>query len=149
LGLRDVWWGVQHRSTLKAILSRPKHAIKAAFPGRCSLNGISRATPVPGIFPPQTPLGGVSILKAQSLPRRSEMARTLLRVVLGLLVMAGLAVTGWVAVSDVEAQSQLSGTWTASVDKDKDNKIHLSLERNSKGHRNQMDRPLILLTFRD
>ena len=66
------------------------------------------------------------------------MAKMFIRVVLGLLVVAGLAAAGWVAVSNVEAQSQLSGTWTASVDKDKDNKIHLNLERNSKGHRNQM-----------
>ena len=65
------------------------------------------------------------------------MAKMLIRVVLGLLVVAGLAVAGW-AVSNVEAQSQLTGTWAASVDKDKDNKIHLNLERNSKSHRNQM-----------
>jgi hypothetical protein len=66
------------------------------------------------------------------------MAKTLIRVVLGLAVMAGLAAAGWVTVSDVEAQSQLTGTWTASVNKDKDNKIHLNFERNSNKSRNQM-----------
>lgn len=64
------------------------------------------------------------------------MARILIRVGLSLMVVAGLAAAGWVAVSHVEAQSQLTGTWTATVSKD--NKIHLNLERNSKGHRNQM-----------
>lgn len=66
------------------------------------------------------------------------MSKTLIRVVLGLLVVAGLAATGWVAVSDVEAQNSTTGTWTASVNKDKDNKIHLSFERNSNKSRNQM-----------
>lgn len=67
------------------------------------------------------------------------MAKTLIRVVLGLLVVAGLAVTGWVAVSDVEAQTQLTGTWTASVSSKENSKINLQFERNSpKGRRNQM-----------
>lgn len=67
------------------------------------------------------------------------MAKTFVRVVLSLLVVAGLAAAGWVAVADVEAQSQLTGTWIASIDKETDNKIHLNFERNSsKGGRNQM-----------
>lgn len=63
------------------------------------------------------------------------MSKILIRVGLSLLVVAGLAATAGVPVSKVEAQSQLTGTWTASVNKD--NKLHLSFERNSKGHRNQ------------
>ena len=67
------------------------------------------------------------------------MSKTLIRVVLGLLVVAGLAVTGWVAVSNVEAQTSLTGTWTASVSSKENSKIHLSFERNTnKGGRNQM-----------
>lgn len=66
------------------------------------------------------------------------MAKTLIRVVLGLAVVAGLAAAGWVTVSEVKAQSQLTGTWTASVNKDKENKIHLSFERKSNKSRNQM-----------
>jgi hypothetical protein len=67
------------------------------------------------------------------------MSKILIRVGLSLLVVAGLAAAGWVAVSNVEAQSEVSGTWTASVNKNKDNKLHLSFERNStKRGRNQM-----------
>jgi len=66
------------------------------------------------------------------------MAKTLIRVVLGLLVVAGLAVAGWVAVSDVEAQSSMTGTWTAEVSSKENSKIHLNLERKSKNSRNQM-----------
>jgi hypothetical protein len=64
------------------------------------------------------------------------MAKITVRVVLSLLVVAGLAAAGWVAIGNVEAQSQLTGTWTASVSKE--NKIHLSFERNSEKGRNQM-----------
>ena len=66
------------------------------------------------------------------------MSKTLIRVVLGLLVVTGLAVSGWMAALNVEAQSQVTGTWTASVDTKENSKIHLSFERNNKGHRNQM-----------
>ena len=66
------------------------------------------------------------------------MAKILIRVGLSLLVVAGLALASWVSVSHVEAQAQLTGTWTASINKDKDNKIHLNFERNKNGHRNQM-----------
>jgi hypothetical protein len=72
------------------------------------------------------------------------MSKLWMRVVVGLAVMAGLVFAGWVAVSDVEAQTSLTGTWTASVSKDpkdaKDaSKIQLNFERNStKGGRHQM-----------
>jgi hypothetical protein len=82
---------------------------------------------------------GVSILKALSLPGGWQMSKIFLRVGLSLLVVAGLAAAGWVVNSRVEAQSQSSGTWKASVNKDKDNKIQLNFERTSpKGGRNQM-----------
>ena len=65
------------------------------------------------------------------------MSKIVIRVGLSLLVVAALAAAGWVDVSDVDAQSQVTGTWTASVNKD--NKINLSFERRSdKGSRNQM-----------
>ena len=65
------------------------------------------------------------------------MLKIAIRVGLSLLVVAALAAAGWMAVSDVEAQSQLTGTWTASINKD--NKINLSFElRSDKGGRNQM-----------
>jgi hypothetical protein len=55
------------------------------------------------------------------------------------MVVAGLAVTGWVAVSSVEAQSSITGTWTASVSTKENSKINLNFERNTnKGGRNQM-----------
>jgi hypothetical protein len=61
-----------------------------------------------------------------------------MRVVLGVMTVAGLVLSAWLAVPKTEAQSAVTGTWTASVSKE-DNKIHLSFERNSKpGHRNQM-----------
>src|SRR5687768_3088417 len=67
------------------------------------------------------------------------MAKMWMRVGLSLLVVAGLAVTGWVASSGVEAQTSMTGTWTASVSKDKDTKINLNFERNSsKGGGHQM-----------
>jgi hypothetical protein len=59
-----------------------------------------------------------------------------MRVVVG-LVVAGLALASWVAVSRVEAQNTTTGTWTASVSKDKD-RINLSFERRTdKGGRHQ------------
>ena len=68
------------------------------------------------------------------------MSKLWIRVVVTVAVMAGMVLAGWVAVSQVEAQSSLSGTWTASVSKDgKDtSKINLSFERHSKNGRNQM-----------
>lgn len=67
------------------------------------------------------------------------MSKLWMRVVVGLAVMAGLVFAGWMAVSDVEAQTSLTGTWTASVSKDaKDtSKINLNFERTSKGGRHQ------------
>ena len=68
------------------------------------------------------------------------MSKLWMRVVVSLAVVAGLVFAGWVAVSDVEAQTSVTGTWTASVSKDaKDaSKIQLNFERTSKGGRNQM-----------
>jgi hypothetical protein len=73
------------------------------------------------------------------------MVKMLMRVVLGVMV-AGLALAGWVTVSRVdaqnstsgtEAQNPMNGTWTASVEKE-GSKINLSFERRSdKGGRNQ------------
>jgi hypothetical protein len=57
-----------------------------------------------------------------------------LRIVLGSVVVVGLALWGCIAISHVEAQNTTTGTWTASVSKD-DSKINLNFERNSaKGH---------------
>jgi len=58
------------------------------------------------------------------------MSKTLIRVAVGLAVVAAMAVVGWTKMSKVEAQTQLSGTWTASVEKE-NNKINLSFERNA------------------
>jgi hypothetical protein len=68
------------------------------------------------------------------------MSKLWMRVVVSLAVVVGMVLTGWVAVSNVEAQSSVTGTWTASVSKDgKDtSKINLNLERRSKNSRNQM-----------
>ena len=66
------------------------------------------------------------------------MAKTWMRGAIGLAIVAALALAAWTRVSKVEAQSQLNGTWTASVEKE-NNKINVSFERNSeKGGRNQM-----------
>ena len=61
-------------------------------------------------------------------------------VVVSLAVVVGMVLAGWVTVSDVKAQSSLTGTWTASVSKDgKDtSKINLNFERRSNNSRNQM-----------
>ena len=64
------------------------------------------------------------------------MSKLWMRVVVS-LALAGMVLAGWVAVSDVEAQSQLTGTWTASVSKDSNDtsKVNLNFERRSKnGH---------------
>ena len=68
------------------------------------------------------------------------MSKLWMRVVVSLAVVAGMVLAGSMAVSDVEAQSPVSGTWTASVSKDaKDtSKINLNFERRSKNSRNQM-----------
>ncbi|MCA1577577.1 MAG: hypothetical protein LC794_09480 [Acidobacteria bacterium] len=68
------------------------------------------------------------------------MSKLWMRVVVSLAVVAGMVIVGWAAVSNVEAQSSVTGTWTASVSKDgKDtSKINLNLERRSKNSRNQM-----------
>ncbi len=68
------------------------------------------------------------------------MSKLWMRVVVSLAVVVGMVLTGWVAVPNVEAQSSVTGTWTASVSKDgKDtSKINLNLERRSKNSRNQM-----------
>lgn len=64
------------------------------------------------------------------------MKKMLLRVVLGVMV-AGLALAGWVTASKVEAQNPTNGTWTATVEKE-GSKLNLSFERRSdKGGRNQ------------
>ena len=66
------------------------------------------------------------------------MAKTWMRGAIGLAIVAVLALAAWTKVSKVEAQSQINGTWTASVEKE-NNKINLSFERKSeKGGRNQM-----------
>lgn len=65
------------------------------------------------------------------------MPKMLMRVVVGLVVLAGLALASWVTVSRVEAQNTTTGTWTASVSKEKD-KIQLNFERRTdKGGRHQ------------
>src|SRR4051794_13837338 len=58
------------------------------------------------------------------------MSKMMMRVVLGLIVVAGLAAGGWVAVSNVAAQNSTTGTWTASLAKE-DSKIQLNFERRS------------------
>lgn len=58
------------------------------------------------------------------------MSKILMRGAVGLAVVAALALAGWTKMSPVEAQSQLTGTWTATVQKE-NNKINLSFERQS------------------
>ena len=57
------------------------------------------------------------------------MSKVLIRVVIGVLVL-GVATTGWMAVSRVEAQTSTSGTWTGSISKD-GSKLHLNFYRSS------------------
>ena len=69
------------------------------------------------------------------------MSKLWMRVFMSLAVVAGLVFAGWVDVSDVEAQSSLTGTWTASLPKDpkETSKVHLNFERTTtKGGRSQM-----------
>ena len=68
------------------------------------------------------------------------MSKLWMRVVVSLAVVAGMVFAGWAAVSDVEAQSAVTGTWTANVSKDgKDtSKINLNFERRSNNGHNQM-----------
>jgi len=64
------------------------------------------------------------------------MRKMLMRVGLGVMV-AGLALAGWVTASRVEAQNTTNGAWTATVQKE-GSRINLSFERHSdKGGRNQ------------
>lgn len=66
------------------------------------------------------------------------MSKMWVRVVLGLAAVVSVALAGWVSVLKVDAQTTMTGTWTASVSKD-NSKIQLNLERNSeKGGRHQM-----------
>src|SRR5690242_12513385 len=58
------------------------------------------------------------------------MSKILMRVAVGLAVVVALALAGWTKISHVEAQTSLTGTWTASVEKE-NNKINLSFERKS------------------
>jgi len=65
------------------------------------------------------------------------MAKIMMRVAVALAVVAAVALAGWTEISHVEAQTSLTGTWTASVEKE-NNKINLSFERKSeKSGRNQ------------
>jgi hypothetical protein len=65
------------------------------------------------------------------------MSKMLMRVAVGLAVATALAFAGWTKLSKAEAQTSLTGTWTASVQKE-DKKINLSFERKSeKSGRNQ------------
>lgn len=62
-----------------------------------------------------------------------------MRFVVGSAVVTGLAFAGWQASSSAIAQTVMTGDWTASVDQDKTDKIHLNLEkRPEKGGRHQM-----------
>lgn len=58
------------------------------------------------------------------------MSKILTRGAVGLALVVALALAGWTKMSKVEAQIQLTGTWTASVEKE-NNKINLSFERHS------------------
>jgi hypothetical protein len=91
-------------------------------------------------FSSQNTVRGVSILKANKSSWRFVMSKLWMRVVVSAALVAGLVFAGWVAVSDVEAQGSLTGTWTASVSKDaKDtSKINLNFERSSKNGRSNM-----------
>ena len=65
------------------------------------------------------------------------MPKMLMRVVVGLIAIAGLALASWVTGPKVAAQNTTTGTWTASVSKEKD-KINLNFERRTeKGGRSQ------------
>ncbi len=79
--------------------------------------------------------------------------RMWIRVVVGLAVVAGLALTGWVTGCQVgaqnsvagvhsalvvAAQSTLTGTWTANVAKESNNKLNLNMEREHKRGKSNM-----------
>jgi hypothetical protein len=65
------------------------------------------------------------------------MSKFLIRVGLGLVVAAGLAVASWVTASRVQAQKSTNGTWTATLQKE-DSKLNLNLDRRTeRGGRHQ------------
>jgi hypothetical protein len=64
------------------------------------------------------------------------MSKKFVRVVLGLVVVAGLAGASWMTASRVEAQNSTTGTWTASVEKE-NSKLNLSFERRTENGRHQ------------
>src|SRR6185369_9787414 len=83
---------------------------------------------------------GVYPLKAEILEssRRSPMSRTVWnRFFIGMALITSIALLIWIAGAKAVAQNTTSGVWTANLSKD-NSKIHLSLERNDKNHRNQM-----------
>lgn len=59
------------------------------------------------------------------------------RFFIGMALITSLVLLAWIAGANAVAQSTMTGEWTANVGKD-DKKIHLSMERRSKNHRNQM-----------
>ena len=59
------------------------------------------------------------------------------RYFISMALLTTLMLLAWIAATKVVAQNTLTGEWTATVSKD-DGKIHLSLQRSEKGHRNQM-----------
>ena len=59
------------------------------------------------------------------------------RFFIGMALITSVALLIWIAGANAVAQSNTTGVWTATVSKD-NSKIHLSLERSDKGHRNQM-----------
>ena len=66
------------------------------------------------------------------------MPRTLWnRFFISMALLTSLMLLAWIAATKAVAQNTLTGEWTATVSKD-DGKIHLSLQRSEKGHRNQM-----------
>jgi hypothetical protein len=65
------------------------------------------------------------------------MSKNVIRVVLGLLLVAAFAAAGWITAPKVAAQNSTTGAWTATVSKD-DSRINLSFERSTdKGGRHQ------------
>jgi len=59
------------------------------------------------------------------------------RFFIGMALITSIALLIWIAGAKAVAQNTTSGVWTANLSKD-NSKIHLSLERNDKNHRNQM-----------
>jgi hypothetical protein len=62
----------------------------------------------------------------------------MIRVVVGLAVVAGLILAASVSSSRVDAQSTLTGTWTANVSKEGTNKLNLNMEREHKRGKSNM-----------